>query len=81
MKGRFPCIPLVLQNPSNISLSLKAFYIIQSCKNMQNLISSCLGFSQGVWNRREIQLTWTALPYDYTCFADVVLHLYKKYSE
>ena len=24
----------------------------------------------GVWNRREIQLTWPALPYDYACFAD-----------
>ena len=31
------------------------------------------GFIQGVWNswnRREIQTTWPALPYDYTCFAD-----------
>ena len=24
---------------------------------------------QGVWNKREIQLTRPALPYDYTCFA------------
>ena len=33
---------------------------------------------QGVRNRREIQLTRFALPYDYTCFA-TVLHLNKKY--
>ena len=26
--------------------------------------------TQGVKNRREIQLTRFALPYDYTCFAD-----------
>ena len=26
---------------------------------------------QGVWNRREIQLTRPALEYDYKCFADV----------
>ena len=25
---------------------------------------------QGVWNRREIQMTRPALPYDYTCYAD-----------
>ena len=25
---------------------------------------------QGVWNRREIQLTWPALPHAYACFAD-----------
>ena len=28
------------------------------------------GACQGVWNRREIQLTRTALPCDFTCFAD-----------
>ena len=27
-------------------------------------------FKQGVWNRREIQQTRPALPYDYACFAD-----------
>ena len=26
----------------------------------------CAAFDQGVWNRREIQLTRPALPYDYT---------------
>ena len=30
---------------------------------------------QGARNRRERQLTRFALPYDYTCFADKVLHL------
>ncbi len=30
-------------------------------------------------NKRERQLTRFALPYDYTCFADEVLHLNKKY--
>ena len=34
---------------------------------------------QGVWNRREIQLTRRALPYDYTYITDVLLHLNKKY--
>ena len=29
-----------------------------------------IGFTQGVRNRREIELTRFALPYDYTCFAD-----------
>ena len=29
--------------------------------------------NQGVWIRREIQLTRPALPYDYTCFADGTL--------
>ena len=29
--------------------------------------------NKGVWNRREIQLTRAALPYDYTCFADSTL--------
>ena len=33
-------------------------------------VSSHSWFPQGVWNRREIQLTRPALPYDYTCFAD-----------
>jgi len=28
------------------------------------------GIYQGVRNRREIQLTRFALPFDYTCFAD-----------
>ena len=28
------------------------------------------GLKQGVWNRREKQLTRPALPYDYACFAD-----------
>ena len=27
-------------------------------------------YKQGVWNRREIQMTRPALQYDYTCFAD-----------
>ena len=27
-------------------------------------------YRQGVWNRREIQRTRTALPYNYACFAD-----------
>jgi len=26
--------------------------------------------TQGVWNRREIQLTRPALPYDHACFTD-----------
>ena len=28
------------------------------------------GNEQGVWKRREIQMTRPALPYDYTCYAD-----------
>jgi len=31
---------------------------------------SFTGYYQGVWNRREIQLTRPALPHDYTSFAD-----------
>ena len=30
----------------------------------------CMHTNQGVWNRREIQLTRFTLPYDYACFAD-----------
>ena len=33
--------------------------------------------NQGVWNRREIQMTRPAI-YDYTCF-QTALHLNKKY--
>ena len=40
------------------------------CQNMWHI--------QGVLNRREIQLTRPALPYDYTAF-QTVLYLNKKY--
>ena len=33
-------------------------------------MSHYLQSNQGVWHRREIQLTRPAIPYDYTCFAD-----------
>ena len=33
--------------------------------------------NQGVRNRREIQLTRFALPYDYTCFADGTTFVYE----
>ena len=35
------------------------------------------GSFQGVWNRREIQMTQPALPYDYTCFADGTSFVYE----
>ena len=38
-------------------------------------------FTQGVWNRNEIQMTRPAPPYDYTYALQTVLHLYIKYSE
>jgi len=28
------------------------------------------GLHQGVWNMKEIETTWSALAYHYTCFAD-----------
>ena len=31
---------------------------------------SSMGLFQGVWNRREVQMTRPALPYDYTCIVD-----------
>ena len=46
------------------------------CYNMslvQSVQYSDMGAQQRVWNRREIQLTRPALPYDYTCFADGTL--------
>ena len=43
----------------------KHWFILDQTKLLR--IGHC---HQGVWNRREIQLTRPALPYDYTCFAD-----------
>ena len=40
-----------------------------TCKLLNHFFSE-MGFSQGALNRREIQLTRPAPPYDYTCFAD-----------
>ena len=42
--------------------------------------TKCLqGLLQGVWKRKEKQMTRPALPYDYTCFADGTIHLNKNY--
>ena len=35
----------------------------------------------GVWNVKEIETTRPALPYDYTCFANGVLHLKKSFKK
>ena len=51
-------------------------------KKVENNVNKCVnikGAIQGVWTRREIQLTRPALTCDYTCFADGT-PLYKKYS-
>ena len=41
------------------------------CVNRIGHFCKCIfSTNLGVWNRREIQLTRFALPYDYTCFAD-----------
>ena len=40
-----------------------------------------MDYDQGVWNRREIQLTRLALPYDYTFIAIMVLHLKKSFQD
>ena len=66
--------------------SLLVKRIIVKCggkeEKVENNVNKCVnikGAIQGVWTRREIQLTQPALPYDYKCFADGT-PLYKKYS-